>query len=203
MQQHNRRESKTMKTKLLMIRTVLAITLWASAAGTYTAQAFYASEFGRWINRDPIGERGFEGIRNPYAQARPILEAPFLLRGRNVEVGAGDVYAFVRNSPISHVDFEGLFGGPAMGGLVNLDPQKKCCENKGGTWQTRADAKFGGAGYDCLEACMTGKIPAVFGGGGVGVWTMNRYGGWAGFGAGAVTAFLFCSGYCFTYACYY
>jgi len=55
---------------------------------------------GRWLSRDPLGERG----------------------GKNL-------YAFVANNPVSRRDYLGLFGGPAMCSL-KPDPHYTCCRDK-------------------------------------------------------------------------
>jgi len=73
-------------TKLIL--PALLIIFWVQIAS-----AFYDPNLGRWINRDPIGESGFELTQN--------------------HAGAGWVsgslqYTFVANDPISHVDFLGL-----------------------------------------------------------------------------------------------
>jgi hypothetical protein len=51
--------NKQKPTYLNSIRTALLLSLWLGLmAAAYQAQAFYASEFGRWINRDPLEEAG-------------------------------------------------------------------------------------------------------------------------------------------------
>lgn len=52
-----------MKTRQIMVLTVL-LGLWAAPDGL----TFYNPETGRWPNRDPIRELGFEALRAHYAR---------------------------------------------------------------------------------------------------------------------------------------
>jgi RHS repeat-associated protein len=58
-----------------------------------TAFSYYVPEQGRWTSRDPIGEPGFEAIRN-----KPL----------GVQTGAPNLYLFVGNQPLSTIDPYGL-----------------------------------------------------------------------------------------------
>jgi RHS repeat-associated protein len=68
---------------------------------------YYSPKFGRWISPDPIGERGGENL-----------------------------YALVRNSPVSFVDWL----GQATAG-------ERCCCSDSGTPALRADLRYGIDGY--------------------------------------------------------
>ena len=58
-----------------------------------SALAFYESNFGRWINRDPIGEPGFEKLR----------------RADEINMsGRDNPYLFVENNPVAYIDAYGL-----------------------------------------------------------------------------------------------
>jgi RHS repeat-associated protein len=83
---------RTMKTPLKLnwlIVMVVALTGLLPAA-----RAFYAPATQRWLNRDPLGESGFETLRH-----RP----PSM-------IGDGsNYYLFVENSPVGGIDEFGLF----------------------------------------------------------------------------------------------
>ena len=78
-----------MRTKLLPRLLVLLITLLAH----HTARAWYDPGLQRWINRDPLGEAGFESLRRGATAAR---------------VHGGNLYTMARNGPTSRVDPLGL-----------------------------------------------------------------------------------------------
>jgi hypothetical protein len=56
-------------------------------------QAFYNPGTGRWLNRDPLGEAGFEAVRRV---------------GVDVKGDCPNLYASVRNEPIGRYDYLGL-----------------------------------------------------------------------------------------------
>jgi RHS repeat-associated protein len=74
----------------------------------------YKPSIGRWTNRDPLGEPGFE-----------------LLRGKKPSFLAGgpNKHLFVQNNPVSIIDPLGLWqwGWPPWG---NKKKDEKCCEKK-------------------------------------------------------------------------
>ena len=74
--------------------TVLAITLFLFLWTAQTASAFYSPNLQRWVNRDPIGERGFELTRR--ASSRKHSD------------GTGS-YVFIENDPVNRLDPWGLF----------------------------------------------------------------------------------------------
>jgi RHS repeat-associated protein len=59
----------------------------------YYGYRWYHPNLQRWLNRDPIGENGFETLRGN--DADPLGDGP-------------NLYAFVENTPVSHLDFWGL-----------------------------------------------------------------------------------------------
>jgi RHS repeat-associated protein len=81
-------QMKTHSRKLLWL-------LFLTAAFVAPAQAFQDPSLGRWLNRDPLGEPGFE-----------------ILRGGQADLpGDGlNLYSFVQNDPIDRTDYLGLYG---------------------------------------------------------------------------------------------
>ena len=84
-----------MKTRIL--RALLAVTVFC--VGANVAQAFYDPGTQRWVNRDPIRERG----------------------GLNM-------YSFVHNNAISRADALGLIGGPIEHFPGEPRPKCKTCQ---------------------------------------------------------------------------
>ena len=80
----------TMKTKTLLAAATVALTL---VFNNDTASAFYDASMGRWINRDPVREMGFE---------------PSKSNSTAMQEGGPNLYAFVDNNPLSNVDPLGL-----------------------------------------------------------------------------------------------
>jgi len=98
---------KTTRNQLLAIG--YAITLLF--AGTHQVSAFYNPSAGRWLNRDPIQETAFENAFQstespPDAAGLALFLPAFIDRtfGENL-------YAFLRNEPVSSVDYLGLLKG--------------------------------------------------------------------------------------------
>jgi hypothetical protein len=91
----NRMHANTERTRRNTMLAAL-LTAWLCLTAGYEAQAFYACEFGKWINRDPIGERG--GINQ---------------------------YGFVGNMPTRNADFFGL-AGSVVGGLTGPPDTSNC-----------------------------------------------------------------------------
>jgi hypothetical protein len=91
-----------MKTQMTL--PLLFLTLLPLFSAPQLASAYYDPGVQRWINRDPIQERGFEVLRG-------MLKAPlqrYLPVGEFAE--GQDLYRFVRNDPIQHLDEFGLYG---------------------------------------------------------------------------------------------
>jgi RHS repeat-associated protein len=62
----------------------------------------YSADLGRWLNRDPMGERRFEVARNAHFQNSPALHPP-------AEITEGpNLYAYVGNDPLQFMDPLGL-----------------------------------------------------------------------------------------------
>ena len=75
----------------------------ANSGMYYYGYRFYDPNLQRWINRDPIGDAGFETLRNP---SSPVLVA-FIQRAETSQ--GPNLYGFVRNDPVDATDAEGLF----------------------------------------------------------------------------------------------
>jgi RHS repeat-associated protein len=125
--------------------------------GYYYGYRFYAPALQRWLNRDPLGERG--GI-NLY---RYVENSPCYLIDPN---GFGPIHP----SPLQSPDHIGPMRVPP-----NRDGGKCDCEKKGGKWQTMAQHDFKGSVYDCVEHLLTSTLP-----GSVGLGTGMGMGGTAG-----------------------
>jgi RHS repeat-associated protein len=83
--------------------------LHASSGMYYYGYRFYDPNLQRWINRDPIGEAGFESSRGQFASIR---------------AGEPNRYMFLANNPVDQVDSLGLCKinircGPVMLGEVH------------------------------------------------------------------------------------
>ena len=124
----------------------------------YYGCRYYNPSTGRWPNRDPLGEAGFEKFRS---------------QGSHVYSYSGDIYLFAGNHPVDSVDPQGLDWDPIKcqskcdiavkrcGWLVQHDARMWCyaCCNAAGS-----DKK---AGMDCAittgVACITCKaLPKDF-----------------------------------------
>jgi hypothetical protein len=101
---------KNMKLEIA-IGSALFVALWAAQ----TASAWYDPTTGRWLNRDPIGEPGFQVLqavqtptaasgrwinRNPGGEAAAVTFSP--------QVDDPNLYTFVMNNPVSTIDLLGL-----------------------------------------------------------------------------------------------
>jgi RHS repeat-associated protein len=85
----------------------------------YFGYRFYDPTLQRWLNRDPIGEPGFEAVRriNPWGGIRSGGLPAELSQGPNL-------YTFVRNNPANFVDPLGLQIPPAaMDELAQLSEE--------------------------------------------------------------------------------
>jgi RHS repeat-associated protein len=66
----------------------------------YYGYRYHDPSTGRWLNRDPLGELGFEVMRH-HRKVNPMGDGP-------------NPYAFVGNNPITRVDYFGLSAGDVM-----------------------------------------------------------------------------------------
>jgi RHS repeat-associated protein len=149
---------KTRRSALLGPLTVLAL-LWAEPL----ARAYYDPGVQRWINRDPLGEKGFETVRRP----------------REIDMHDGvNLYSFVLNDPWDNIDSNGLTlwlcsrkstGFPGVGNHVYfwddsgaLGPGKSCgmsgSSGKGTPGNPPHDTGPGTPGQDCV-AIPTSQDP--------------------------------------------
>lgn len=88
---------KTHQKPLLRFLILLAL-----VSAPHLASAYYDPGVQRWINRDPLGESGFETARCLVPpQLRRLLPPGEYLQGANL-------YGFLQNRPLSAVDPEGL-----------------------------------------------------------------------------------------------
>jgi hypothetical protein len=77
------------------------LTLLALLTTSHLASAYYDPGVQRWINRDPLGEPGFEVMRGPNNRPAAAVRPRVAPSGRNL-------YGLVRNHPLSHYDPFGL-----------------------------------------------------------------------------------------------
>ncbi len=82
---------------------------------------FYKPDLGRWVNRDPIGEQGFELLRGKVA---------------NVMGDGPNNYSFVANNSLLLIDYLGLACGPGTignilvpDGIPGLYNFNSCCQD--------------------------------------------------------------------------
>jgi len=74
--------------------TVIVSALFGVLCLAQTASAFYAPNLQRWVNRDPVSDKGF------FVASRPRYEM-FRIKAKD--------YVFVANSPVDTIDPEGLW----------------------------------------------------------------------------------------------
>jgi hypothetical protein len=80
---------------------LIAVALLAYWVGLCNASAFYDPSMQRWLNRDPLGELGFE-------VARTLKPLPVRLAKPNEIFQAPNLYEFVRNNSVHYFDSFGL-----------------------------------------------------------------------------------------------
>jgi hypothetical protein len=99
-----------MKAQMKLLPCFLAVLALLSAP--QLAPAYYDPGLQRWINRDPIRERGFETLRRHSST-----------RSGRIHTADGDLYQFVYNKPGNFIDSDGL-GVVALpiGGVVVENP---------------------------------------------------------------------------------
>jgi RHS repeat-associated protein len=74
----------------------------------YYLYRYYDPNLQRWINRDPLGERGFD-----------------LLRTKRWSKHSANAYLFLKNEPVRGVDRFGLAGGICEEEYYNIDPPER------------------------------------------------------------------------------
>jgi len=110
----------------------------AQSAMYYYGYRFYDPSLQRWINRDTIGEPGFEAIRT---------------QRRSPRRGEPNRYLFVVNNPIQWVDYLGLWhlGGPSD----SSDPDSSVvCDGHGGIEVHTGPEETGGSVEPGIMQCM-------------------------------------------------
>jgi len=119
-----------MKPNKHKLTPTLALFLFLSAA--QIVSAFYDPALGRWLNRDPIGDSGFDAIR----------EHPTSLLVDNL-----NRHRFVSNNPINNNDYLGL-AVPAgtCSGATPLNNDSTECDKYG-------DRLYLGASLKCFCQC--------------------------------------------------
>jgi RHS repeat-associated protein len=147
---------------------------WNANSGLYYyLYRFYDPNLQRWPNRDPLGELGFETIRNVV----PMRLRYFMVSGEFFE--GANLYEFVKNGPSMRIDAYGLFDIP--GGGLSIPPNfpdpdlnnaisryfnacgpKGCQDPQEVDCNTICDAFFGnvagGLVAVCQEACADCKL---------------------------------------------
>ena len=88
--------AKFMKTRMNIVG--MALTLLALLFSAHTASAYYDPGVQRWVNRDPMGERGFEVLRDPISYNGATL----LLRRK---AGSNPFEFVVNDAPNQHDEF--------------------------------------------------------------------------------------------------
>lgn len=100
--------------KTISNRIKQCLLFFAAFVVVESASAFYDAGLGRWINRDPIGEPGFEELN--LGGVDPLGDGP-------------NLYAFVANNPITRVDSFGLDspGCDGVPGKLESPCRLECC----------------------------------------------------------------------------
>jgi len=123
---------------------MVGLLIWL--ATVQTGWSFYNSKTGRWLSRDPIGERGFELVRSDDGNSKLQQEA-------------ANLYLFVSNDPLSKLDYLGLNPNIAPGTTLKLKLQG------GGKVTVTVGSKFSQAEQDtgrralCLVRKLLGSPP--------------------------------------------
>ena len=91
-----------------------ALTILGVIVVTHIASAYYDPNPQRWINRDPLEERGFGAVSRVAAPAALAETGSAVARsygaGRGAPSGEASAFLFVGNAPLSSIDPLGLFG---------------------------------------------------------------------------------------------
>ena len=84
---------------------LIVVTLLAYWVSLCNASAFYDPGAQRWLNRDPLGEPGFEMLVS--GQANPLGDGP-------------NFYAYIKNNSVNQIDVFGLDGEATLVGEPTL-----------------------------------------------------------------------------------
>jgi hypothetical protein len=143
---------------------LLALLLAASAISDAHAMRWYSPSTGRWFNRDPIGEPGFQVLQNaqrtflvklmPPSQQSTLWKAhgtvPISISKR-MERRGSPLYVFVSNNPIDWVDYLGLVAEAPNG------PAGHCQDPCGDAKRQGLDVNLDGEKDDGGVICCGGK----------------------------------------------
>ena len=88
------------------------LVLLAALSAPHLASAYYDPGVQRWINRDPLGEPGFEAIRsaNRIINAEAVIHLPSPARVTTAmgAIESANFYTFIKNHPTGIFDPLGL-----------------------------------------------------------------------------------------------
>jgi RHS repeat-associated protein len=123
--------------------TIWFLALLALLSAPHLASAYYDPGVQRWVNRDPVGDPGFEALRG----RKPTI------------VGDGpNLYAFIHNDPLQRTDALGL-------ARAHMCPQKLWrlgdCLNQALHKYKAALKKADRDADDCYDTCMGMSDPHV------------------------------------------
>lgn len=93
---------KTLKQKFIIGSVFLIALLTAQ-----TASAWYDPSTGRWLSRDPVGERGFQLTQRIRTTTTPVATR-WISRTPVAQKEAQNLYLFVLNNPVGFYDSDGL-----------------------------------------------------------------------------------------------
>jgi len=93
-ERQNKLEEPGVTMKTIYSATTLLGLMLILFFSTLTASAYYDPAMQRWLNRDPLGETGFEALGTE--------------RWNSLPSDSANCYVFLRNNPVSFVDLSGL-----------------------------------------------------------------------------------------------
>ena len=141
-----------MITKTNAVLVILAMLTYFVALNT--ARAFYDPGTQRWLNRDPLGEIGFESLR----KHKGFHNGRFFIRV-GLSVNGADPYLYLKDNPMNYIDPLGLLeimpDTDMDSCMANCDAAYKCAPGLG---QALADHGLGsilsgiGTGASCAIA---------------------------------------------------
>ena len=126
----------------------------------YYLYRWYSPELQRWLNQDPLGERGFQVL----IERKPFERKPFVEVVQTTEISPDEInlYCFVRNNPVCRRDAFGLQATkPPNADVINSARRitKACCKKPPEAPEyldciSFCDYVFGQAGKDLIDTCM-------------------------------------------------